>query len=134
MNNPVIQCFDLTKKFGKFTALQDVSLVLRQGEILAILGPSGSGKTTLLRVIAGFEHLEYGKIQMFGDTVLDEGIFVNPEQRNVGMVFQEYALFPHLTVEENLNFAIQKQDKKKEIIDDILGIIKLSDTKTRYLQ
>ena len=134
MNNPVIQCFDLTKKFGKFTALQDVSLVLQQGEILAILGPSGSGKTTLLRVIAGFEHLEYGKIQMFGDTVLDEGIFVNPEQRNVGMVFQEYALFPHLTVEENIKFGIQKLKKSdmESRYDQVLNLVRMNGLETRY--
>ncbi len=134
MKNSVINCFELTKKFGKFTALQDVSLALAQGEILAILGPSGSGKTTLLRVIAGFERVEHGKIKMFGNTVLDESIFVNPEQRNVGMVFQEYALFPHLTVEENIKFGILNLNKSdmESTYDKVLNLVRLQDLGARY--
>ena len=125
---------ELTKKFGKFTALQDVSLALAQGEILAILGPSGSGKTTLLRVIAGFERVEHGKIKMFGNTVLDESIFVNPEQRDVGMVFQEYALFPHLTVEENIKFGILNLNKSdmESRYDKVLNLVRLQGLGTRY--
>ncbi|MEG4958980.1 ATP-binding cassette domain-containing protein, partial [Microcoleus sp. K4-C2] len=83
-------------------AVASVTLTLHQGDILALLGPSGCGKTTLLRLIAGFEQLQAGTIALAGKTVASVNMSVPPEQRDIGMVFQDYALFPHLTVAKNV--------------------------------
>src|SRR5439155_18362068 len=88
---------NLTKRFGKFTALDDVSLDVPSGTLLALLGPSGSGKTTLLRVIAGLEHPDSGSVLSHDNEVTTQ----SARDRNVGFVFQHYALFRHMTVVEN---------------------------------
>jgi len=93
----------LTKKYGKFFALDAVDLDIKSGEFLTLLGPSGSGKTTLLMAIAGFNRPDAGSIR-FGE---DEMILTPPHKRNVGMVFQSYALFPHMTVAENVAFPLK---------------------------
>src|SRR5215813_12362907 len=93
----------LTKRFGSVVAVDDLHLDVRDGELIALLGPSGCGKTTTLRSIAGFELPDAGEIH-FGDRRVTE---LPPEQRNIGMVFQNYALFPHMTVEENVAFGLQ---------------------------
>ncbi len=94
---------DLTKKYGEMYALDSVSLDVKSGEFLTLLGPSGSGKTTLLMAIAGFSRPDSGSIR-FGD---EEVILKPPHQRNVGMVFQSYALFPHMSVAENIAFPLK---------------------------
>ncbi|MFQ5848395.1 MAG: ABC transporter ATP-binding protein [Candidatus Methylomirabilales bacterium] len=91
-------------------ALDDVSLHAEPGEIIALLGPSGSGKTTALRLVAGFEKPDVGVVEIGGEVMADTKTFVPPEARGVGMVFQEYALFPHLTVGENIAFGLRKLD------------------------
>lgn len=103
------------KQFPNSTtaAVADVSLEVKQGEIISLLGPSGCGKTTLLRLIAGFERPDAGAIAIGGQTVASEGVWVNPEHRHLGMVFQEYALFPHLTVADNVAFGLQKRRGEK---------------------
>ena len=83
-------------------ALNGMNLAVTEGEFLAILGPSGSGKTTALRVIAGFERIQTGEIHINGNLVAAPNRHVDPERRRVGMVFQDYALFPHLTVADNV--------------------------------
>jgi iron(III) transport system ATP-binding protein len=83
---------------------------VEKGEILALLGPSGSGKTTTLRLIAGFEIPDEGVVEVGGEIMANQKTFVPPERRGVGMVFQDYALFPHLTVEENIAFGLRKLD------------------------
>ncbi|MDH5529708.1 MAG: ABC transporter ATP-binding protein, partial [Paracoccaceae bacterium] len=88
----------LTKRFGQFTAADDVTLDIKQGEFLTLLGPSGSGKTTLLMMIAGFLDITAGDILLNGRSIAD----VPAEKRNFGMVFQGYALFPHMTVRQNI--------------------------------
>ena len=112
--------------------LKKINLESNEGGITCVLGPSGCGKTTLLKLISGLLKIQEGEILLNNKIISSQKIHQKTEKRNIGFLFQEYALFPHLTVEENLYFAIQKQDNKKEIIDDILGIIKLLDTKTRY--
>ncbi|MBI4447290.1 MAG: ATP-binding cassette domain-containing protein, partial [Acidobacteria bacterium] len=94
MNNIAVQCADINKSFGQTPAIQNVSLALEEGKFLALLGPSGCGKTTLLRLIAGFEMPDKGTIEIGGRTVSGPGVFVPPESRQVGIVFQDYALFP----------------------------------------
>ncbi|WP_062017737.1 ABC transporter ATP-binding protein [Aureimonas sp. AU4] len=97
----------LSKRFGSSAAVNDVSLQIAAGEFLALLGPSGCGKTTLLRMIAGFETVSAGRI-LFGDRlVAGEGVYVLPEERNVAIVFQSYALWPHMSVGENVAYPLR---------------------------
>ena len=113
-----LQTEHLTKLFdGDLPAVSDVTLRVRPGEILTILGPSGGGKTTTLRLIAGFERPTGGRIKIGSSVVADANHFVPPEKRKVGMVFQDYALFPHINVQENIAFGIrnQKQNREKQI-------------------
>jgi len=100
---------DLSVRFGTVAAVDGVSFDVRRGEVLCLLGPSGSGKSTLLRVIAGVERATAGRIVLDGVDVDAPGRFVEPEDRHVGMVFQDYALFPHLTVEQNVAFGLARR-------------------------
>jgi iron(III) transport system ATP-binding protein len=93
--------------FGGVRALDAVSCAVTDGEILCLLGPSGSGKSTLLRVIAGIERPSAGRVVLDGVTVAGPGVFIEPERRHIGMVFQDYALFPHLTVAGNVAFGLR---------------------------
>ena len=96
----------LVKAFGSHRALDDVSLDVRDGEFIAILGPSGCGKTTLLRQVAGFDKLDAGRIAIGGETVSAPDCHVPPERRRIGIVFQSYALWPHMTVAENVAYGL----------------------------
>ncbi len=97
----------VTKTFGDFDAVKDVSIDVRDGEFLAVLGPSGCGKTTLLRLVAGFEKVSGGEIRIGADVVSDAHANVPPEKRRVGIVFQNYALWPHMTVAENVGYSLR---------------------------
>jgi iron(III) transport system ATP-binding protein len=97
------------KRFGQKTAIDRVSLEARDGEFVALLGPSGCGKSTLLRLVAGFERMDAGAIRFDGRTVSGEGAHVPTERRRLGMVFQSYALWPHMTVAQNVAFALEVQ-------------------------
>jgi putrescine transport system ATP-binding protein len=120
---PYIRIEKVTKKFGDFIAVDDVSLKIYRGEIFCLLGASGCGKTTLLRMLAGFEAPTAGKIWIDGADM--EGI--PPYERPVNMMFQSYALFPHMTVEQNVSFGL-KQDKlpRAEIKDRVAAILELT--------
>ncbi len=108
MSNEVI-IKDAVKKYGDFIALKGVSLDIREGEFFTLLGPSGCGKTTLLRMIAGFNTIEGGDFY-FGDRRIND---LDPSKRNIGMVFQNYAIFPHLTVEENVAYGLKARKVPK---------------------
>ncbi|MFP5378680.1 MAG: ABC transporter ATP-binding protein [Vicinamibacteria bacterium] len=106
-------------RYGAVPALAGVSLDVAEGEILCLLGPSGSGKSTLLRLVAGIERPSEGAIAIDGVTVAGPGVFVEPERRQVGMVFQDYALFPHLTVAANVAFGLK--GRRRADVDRIVG-------------
>ncbi len=119
---------------GAVIALEEISFSVGKGEIVALLGPSGCGKTTSLRLIAGFESPDSGSIEIGGRTVASERIFLPPERRGVGMVFQDYALFPHLTVRQNVAFGLRKwnEDRQRERIQEALDLVGLSELGSRY--
>jgi iron(III) transport system ATP-binding protein len=113
------------KVFAGIPAVRDVSLDLPKGELLALLGPSGCGKTTTLRLVAGFERLDAGEIAIGGRLVAGTGYHLPPEKRRIGMVFQEYALFPHLTVGENVAFGLHKGANTAMRVGSVLELVGL---------
>ncbi|HSF29143.1 MAG TPA: ABC transporter ATP-binding protein [Candidatus Tectomicrobia bacterium] len=127
---------DLTKYYPSqaLPAVDNLSLELEKGEILALLGPSGCGKTTTLRLIAGFERPDAGKVEIDGTLMADGHRFVPPEQRGVGVVFQEYTLFPHLTVAENIVFGLRKLSaaSRRARLHQMLETVGLSSLARRY--
>ncbi len=128
----LLKILNLNYNIGKKEILKNINLESDIGGITCILGPSGCGKTTLLKLISGLEEIQQGEIFLKNEIISSNNIHKKTEKRNIGFLFQEYALFPHLNVEENLKFAIQKQNQGKKIINDILNIVKLSDSKNKY--
>ena len=129
----------ITKQFSKTTipAVETVTLTLPQGDLLGLLGPSGCGKTTLLRLIAGFEQPQAGTIEIADRTVAGGSYSVAPEQRDVGMVFQDYALFPHLTVAKNVAFGLHNLRKQptfniKKRTAEAIALVGLEGLENRY--
>jgi iron(III) transport system ATP-binding protein len=102
----------VTRRFGRITALQDIDLDIRPGEILSLLGQSGCGKTTLLRIAAGVDVPSAGRVLLDGREVASANAFVPPEKRSVGLMFQDYALFPHLSILKNVMFGLTALDRK----------------------
>ena len=134
----ILQVDRIAKQFAADTlrVVDEVSFQLAPGEILGLLGPSGCGKTTLLRMIAGFEQPTTGTITLGGDMVASASRLLPPEKRNTGMVFQDYALFPHLNIAKNIAFGLNKRrlNKKqiKQRIDEVLTLIGLEGLEKRY--
>src|SRR5579864_5474231 len=120
-----VRIANVTKKFGDFTAVENVSLDIRRGEIFCLLGGSGSGKTTLLRMLAGFERPTAGSIFIEGVDMST----IPPYERPVNMMFQSYALFPHMSVEKNVAFGLEQEgvgrDDIKRQVAEILDIVKM---------
>ena len=116
-----------SKSFGAVKAVHEADLCVERGELVALLGPSGCGKTTLLRLVAGFERPDAGEIRLLDRTVAGGATWVPPEKRRVGMVFQDYALFPHLTVAENVGFGVARRERARRVPEllEIVGLDQL---------
>ena len=136
----LIEIEGLTKRFGAVKAVDDLSLAVDAGEFLTLLGPSGCGKTTVLRMIAGLEFPDAGEIRIGGKTVFSSqrGIFVPPGERGVGLVFQSYALWPHMSVYQNVAFGLEIQkvapEKMKRQVAEALAYMHLEEMENRYPQ
>ncbi len=131
---PLLQVENVTKSFDSTPVAHDISFFLNKGEIGCLLGPSGCGKTTLLRVVAGFESIQSGAVHINGQQVSSPGLDLPPEKRSIGMVFQDYALFPHLTVAENIAFGIsrRKNGEKVNKVARMLELVGLTEAGRKY--
>ena len=127
----VLELSHVTKRFGDFTAVSDVSLTVDKGRILSLLGPSGCGKTTTLRMVSGFEEPNEGDIFIAGQDMKGK----RPYERNVGLLFQDYALFPHMTVVQNVGYGLKNRGYEKRRIpariDEMLELVKLTGLENR---
>ncbi|MGA7935289.1 MAG: ABC transporter ATP-binding protein [Kovacikia sp.] len=145
MNQPVILQLDrVLRQFSQTAspAVSNITLKLHQGDLLGLLGPSGCGKTTLLRLLAGFEIPQAGTIEVAGQRVAGAGNWVPPEHRDIGMVFQDYALFPHLTVADNVAFGLRHQTRNRSnrgqsaptrhLIKEAIALVGLEGLEKRY--
>src|SRR5215831_1074724 len=127
----------VTKLFGPVHAVDRASLEIRRGEVFTLLGPSGCGKTTTLRLVAGLEHLDAGEITLRGRVVAStrRRLFVPPHKRNLGMVFQSYAIWPHMTVLDNVAYPLELRGTRRAIIREkvsrVLGLVGLEGLETR---
>jgi ABC-type Fe3+/spermidine/putrescine transport system ATPase subunit len=135
MNQPALECFSLVKSLGGKAVLNALSLSVEPGEVVALVGASGSGKSTLLRSVAGLISPEEGEIHIKGETVWSRTTTVDAEDRNVGLVFQDYALWPHMSVQQNLSFGLEvrglKRDEIKRRVDHALEITQLGSMAAR---
>ena len=131
MSPPLIELRNLTRRYGDFTAVDGVSLAIAAGEFLTLLGASGSGKTTTLRLIAGFDQATSGQVIMDGDDLTG----LPPFKRNINTVFQSYALFPHMSVRDNVAYGLRmRKVERGEIarrVDEVLDMVKLGDLGAR---
>ncbi|MFG2088412.1 MULTISPECIES: ABC transporter ATP-binding protein [unclassified Spirillospora] len=134
---PDLNITGLTKKFGDNVVLRDLSLTVRDGEVLALLGPSGCGKSTTLWSVAGLHRPDGGRIA-FGDRVVyeDDKIDVAPERRNCGVVFQSYAIWPHMSVFDNVAYPLKRRkvkgDRRRARVREVLDLVELGDHADRY--
>lgn len=130
----ILEVNNLTKSFdqGKSYALKNLNFHIDRGHICAVVGESGSGKTTLIRLIAGLENPDQGEIILNNHLVSSLKKVVAPEKRNIGMVFQEYALFPHLNVMDNVIYGLNKSKNKKERAQEVIDLVGLTNFEKRY--
>ncbi|WP_318507059.1 ABC transporter ATP-binding protein [Bacillus sp. T3] len=134
MNILEIQGLAFSFSRSQAPVINDLSFSVKKGEIVGILGPSGSGKSTLLRLVAGLEMPKAGIIKIAGTPVVNEGLFVQPENRGVGMVFQDYALFPHMTVKDNILFGLSSIPRKERgnRLKEMLELVQMEEFAKRY--
>ena len=125
-----LRTLELTKRFGEIVAVDGVNLDVRRGEFLGVLGPSGCGKTTLLRLVAGFERPDGGGIEIEGRVVSGPRRYLAPEDRRIGMVFQESALFPHLDVAGNIGFGLRRRGRETRVAE-LVALVGLSGLQRR---
>jgi iron(III) transport system ATP-binding protein len=126
----------MSRSYGNHRVLHDVSFEVPDGNVCVLLGSSGSGKTTMLRLIAGLDRPESGEIAIGGKLIVGDGTFVAPEQRDIGLVFQSYALWPHLTVFDQIAYPLRvrswSRDRIKEAVNEAAGMVELSTMLGRY--
>jgi len=127
-----LEIVGLDKSYGTQEVLRDLNLSVAAGTFVSILGPSGSGKTTLLRVIAGFERAERGSVRLGSEIVDDETHFVGADRRRVGYVPQDGSLFPHLSVERNVDFGLARRDRRGQRVAELLEMVGLSGMAKRF--
>ena len=133
-DNLLIRTRSVSKFYDEEQVLSDFNLDVWKGSITGILGSSGSGKTTALRLIAGFDRPDVGIIEMKNEVIVSDEIWLPPERRNIGMVFQDYALFPHLTVEKNIAFGLGKNDLEKGRLKEVIDMCNLSGLINKFPQ
>ncbi len=127
-----LEASGISKRFGDAVAVAGVSLEVEEGETLALLGPSGCGKTTLLRILAGLERPDAGTVTVDGETLTGPAAFVPAERRRIGMVFQDWALFPHMTVGGNVAFGLTRAEIAAGRVAESLAMVGLADAADRY--
>ena len=132
--NLIIRARSVSKSYGSELVLSDFNLDVWNGAIVGVLGVSGSGKTTALRLIAGFEKQDSGIIEMREEIISSQEVYVPPEERNVGMVFQDYALFPHLDVKSNISFGLSKHQIKSGRLNEVIDMCNLNDYRNKLPQ
>ena len=129
-NNTKVHVSNLKKSFGKLEVLKDISIDITEGEVVVLLGPSGSGKSTFLRCLNQLEVATGGTIIVDGFNVTDKHVDINKVRENIGMVFQNYAVFPHMTVRENVAFGLENRhlpkNEIKQRVDEILETVKIT--------
>lgn len=133
-DNLLIRTRSVSKFYDEEQVLSDFNLDVWKGSISGILGSSGSGKTTALRLIAGFDRPDAGIIEMKNEVIVSDEVWLPPEKRNIGMVFQDYALFPHLTVEKNIAFGLGKNDLEKGRLKEVIDMCNLSGLINKFPQ
>jgi len=133
-DNPLLTLNNISQRYGNTVVVDGLLLTLARGRIGCLLGPSGCGKTTVLRCIAGFEKISAGEIKLDDEVVSSARFHLPPEKRRIGMVFQDYALFPHLTAEQNIGFGLHKlgRSERQQRQDELLKLIGLSDAGKLY--
>ncbi len=133
MTAPRLMVDALTRRFGGRAVVSDVSLSVEAGQVTCLLGPSGCGKSTTLRMIAGVERPDNGRITIDGQKVFDQGVNLPPEARGVGLMFQDFALFPHLTVAGNVAFGLKgERDEKMRRVSELLEKVSLSGFEAKH--
>ena len=133
-DNLLIRTRSVSKFYDEEQVLSDFNLDVWKGSITGILGSSGSGKTTALRLIAGFDRPDAGIIEMKNEVIVSDEVWLPPERRNIGMVFQDYALFPHLTVEKNIAFGLGKNDLEKGRLKEVIDMCNLTGLINKFPQ
>jgi iron(III) transport system ATP-binding protein len=130
----VLELDGVSKAYAETPVVEGLSLSVHEGELLTLLGPSGCGKTTTLRLIAGLERPTEGTVRIEGESVAGGDAFLPPEERDVGVVFQEFALFPHLTARENVGFGLtdRPDDERERRVEDLLELVGLTDHGEKY--
>ena len=132
--NAALEFRNVEHFYGETAAIKSISVSIKPGEVICLLGPSGCGKTTALRLAAGLELPERGSIWLKGEKVAGDGVMQPPEDRNIGLVFQDYALFPHLTIRENVAFGLKNlaNGERKARIDEVLAQVGMKDYAASY--
>ena len=132
--NTILSLSQTNCGYNSETIVHNINLAINQGEIISLLGPSGSGKTTILRALAGFDPLINGEISLQNKIISKKGFTLAPEHRQIGLVFQDYALFPHLNVHDNIAFGLKNKTKNEKThdVNDLLAMVDLHGTSEKY--